>query len=99
MIQRSEGWGGVNGLFRFLPDGSAERALAIMQLQNQGGVKTIVPAQQTFGSAAARPGPPGYRPATRCVATRSLNACNSAAAQRLPGGSPAVPVVKAQSLP
>ena len=52
MIQRSEGWGGVNGLFRFLPDGSAERALAIMQLQNQGGVKTIVPAQQTFGSGS-----------------------------------------------
>jgi hypothetical protein len=52
MIQRSEGWGGVNGLFRFLPDGSAERALAVMQLQSQGGVKTIVPAQQTFGSGS-----------------------------------------------
>ena len=52
MIQRTEGWGGVNGLFRFMPDGSAERALAVMQLQNQGGVKTVAPAQQTFGSGS-----------------------------------------------
>jgi hypothetical protein len=49
MIQRTQGWGGVNGLFRFLPDGSAERALAIMQLQTQGGVKIISPPQQAFG--------------------------------------------------
>lgn len=49
MVQRTEGWGGVNGLFRFLPDGSAERALAVMQLQTTGGVKTISPPLQTFG--------------------------------------------------
>ena len=49
MIQRAQGWGGVNGLFRFLPDGSAERALSVMQLQSQGGVKTVSPALQTFG--------------------------------------------------
>lgn len=52
MIQRPEGWGGVNGLFRFGPDGSVERALAVQQLQNQGGVKTVLPAQQTFGSGS-----------------------------------------------
>jgi branched-chain amino acid transport system substrate-binding protein len=52
MIQRPEGWGGVNGLFRFGPDGSVERALAVQQLQTQGGVKTILPAQQTFGSGS-----------------------------------------------
>jgi branched-chain amino acid transport system substrate-binding protein len=51
-IQRPQGWGGVNGLFRFLPDGSSERALAIMQLQNQGGVKVVSPALQTFGSGS-----------------------------------------------
>ncbi|MEQ1784580.1 MAG: penicillin-binding protein activator [Hyphomonadaceae bacterium] len=49
MVQRAQGWGGVNGLFRFLPDGSAERALSVMQLQTQGGVKTVSPALQTFG--------------------------------------------------
>ncbi len=49
MVQRPQGWGGVNGLFRFLPDGSAERALSVMQLQTQGGVKTVSPALQTFG--------------------------------------------------
>jgi branched-chain amino acid transport system substrate-binding protein len=47
-IQRPQGWGGVNGLFRFLPDGSTERALAIMQLQDRGGVKLIAPALQAF---------------------------------------------------
>jgi len=49
MIQRSQGWSGVNGLFRFNPDGSVERALAIMQLQNQGGVKIVSPPLQAFG--------------------------------------------------
>ncbi|MEZ6029153.1 MAG: penicillin-binding protein activator [Hyphomonadaceae bacterium] len=48
-IQRSQGWGGVNGLFRFLPDGSTERALAILQLQDRAGAKVIVPPAQTFG--------------------------------------------------
>lgn len=52
MIQRPQGWGGVNGLFRFLPDGSTERALAIMQLQNQGGVKQVSPPAQTFDSGS-----------------------------------------------
>ena len=49
MIQRPQGWSGVNGLFRFNPDGSVERALAIMQLQNQGGVKIVSPPLQAFG--------------------------------------------------
>jgi ABC-type branched-subunit amino acid transport system substrate-binding protein len=50
MIQRVQGWGGVNGLFRFLPDGSVERALAVRQIQNQGGATTTVsPALQQFG--------------------------------------------------
>lgn len=49
MIQRSEGWGGVNGLFRFLPDGSIERSLAVLQLQDRGGVKIVSPPQKAFG--------------------------------------------------
>jgi len=52
MIQRPQGWSGVNGLFRFQPDGSVERALAIMQLQNQGGVKIISPPIQAFAAGS-----------------------------------------------
>ena len=52
MIQRPQGWSGVNGLFRFNPDGSVERALAIMQLQNQGGVKIISPPIQAFAAGS-----------------------------------------------
>ena len=52
MIQRPQGWSGVNGLFRFNPDGSVERALAIMQLQNQGGVKIVSPPLQAFASGS-----------------------------------------------
>ncbi|MDP3737288.1 MAG: penicillin-binding protein activator [Hyphomonadaceae bacterium] len=47
MIQRVQGWAGVNGLFRFLPDGSVERALAVMQLQD-GGVKVVSPPIKEF---------------------------------------------------
>jgi substrate-binding family protein len=49
MIQRTPGFGGVNGLYRYLPDGSTERALAVMQLQGRTGAKVIVPALQAFG--------------------------------------------------
>ena len=49
MIERPEGWSGVNGLFRFLQDGGAERALSVMQVQNGGGAKVIAPALQAFG--------------------------------------------------
>lgn len=52
MIQRPQGWSGVNGLFRFQPDGSVERALAIMQLQNTGGVKIVSPPLQAFAAGS-----------------------------------------------
>jgi ABC-type branched-subunit amino acid transport system substrate-binding protein len=52
MIQRPQGWSGVNGLFRFMPDGSVERALAVMQLQNQGGVKIVSPPMQEFAAGS-----------------------------------------------
>lgn len=48
MIQRPQGWSGVNGLFRFLPDGSVERALAVMQLQDRGGVRIVSPPLREF---------------------------------------------------
>lgn len=52
MIQRPQGWSGVNGLFRFQPDGSVERALAIMQLQNTGGVRVVSPPIQAFAAGS-----------------------------------------------
>lgn len=52
MIQRPQGWSGVNGLFRFMPDGSVERALAIMQLQNTGGAKIVSPPIQEFAAGS-----------------------------------------------
>ncbi len=52
MLQRPEGFGGVNGLFRFMPDGSIQRALAVMQVQDQGGVKIISPAVVTFAAGS-----------------------------------------------
>jgi ABC-type branched-subunit amino acid transport system substrate-binding protein len=51
MIQRVQGWSGVNGLFRFLPDGSVERALAVMQLQN-GGATIVSPPIREFSSGS-----------------------------------------------
>lgn len=47
-IQRTQGWAGVNGLFRFQPDGSAERALAVLQL-GEGGPKVVSPPLKAFG--------------------------------------------------
>lgn len=48
MIQRAPGFGGVNGLYRFQPDGSADRALAVMQIQGRTGAKVVSPALQAF---------------------------------------------------
>lgn len=47
-VETRDGWLGVNGLFRFLADGSAERELSVMQVQNDGSVRTIAPAAQSF---------------------------------------------------
>jgi ABC-type branched-subunit amino acid transport system substrate-binding protein len=48
MVERRDGFGGVNGLFRFLPDGSIERALAVLQVQPGGTVKVVSPALTVF---------------------------------------------------
>lgn len=50
-ITNPNGWSGVDGIFRFLPDGRSERALAVIEIQ--AGRNTLVsPAPGTF---AARP--------------------------------------------
>ncbi len=49
-----DGFLGVNGLFRFRADGSAERSLAIMEIdptaEESGGVKEILPVSPNFDS-------------------------------------------------
>ncbi len=47
-VETPDGWLGVNGLFRFLADGSADRELAVMQVQNDGTVRTVAPAAKAF---------------------------------------------------
>ncbi|HEX5006886.1 MAG TPA: penicillin-binding protein activator [Hyphomonadaceae bacterium] len=49
MIQRVQGWGGVNGLFRFLPDGGVERGLVVRQIVDANGEPRVVsPAIKEF---------------------------------------------------
>ena len=46
-ITNPNGWSGVDGIFRFLPDGRSERALAVIEVQSNRGV-VISPAPTTF---------------------------------------------------
>ncbi len=47
MIENQDGFSGVDGLFRFLSDGTIERALAILEI-NPKGFKIVDPAQKAF---------------------------------------------------
>ncbi len=47
LTQRS-GFAGVNGVFRLLPDGTNERAMAVVEIENNQ-VKVIDPAPRSFG--------------------------------------------------
>ena len=46
-ITNPNGWSGVDGVFRFLPDGRSERALAVIEVQSNRGV-VVSPAPSTF---------------------------------------------------
>jgi ABC-type branched-subunit amino acid transport system substrate-binding protein len=46
-ITNPNGWSGVDGIFRFLPDGRSERALAVIEVQSGRGV-VVGPAPTTF---------------------------------------------------
>jgi ABC-type branched-subunit amino acid transport system substrate-binding protein len=46
-ITNPNGWSGVDGIFRFLPDGRSERALAVIEVQSNRGV-VVSPAPTTF---------------------------------------------------
>ena len=50
-ITNPNGWSGVDGIFRFLPDGRSERALAVIEVQSNRGV-VISPAPTTFARPA-----------------------------------------------
>jgi len=49
-LTQSSGFAGVNGVFRLLPDGTNERAMAIVEITNKQ-VNVIDPAPRTFGTA------------------------------------------------
>jgi branched-chain amino acid transport system substrate-binding protein len=46
-ITNPVGFAGMDGVFRLLPDGSIERALAVIEIR-RNGFRTISPAQETF---------------------------------------------------
>jgi branched-chain amino acid transport system substrate-binding protein len=46
-ITNPNGWSGVDGIFRFLPDGRSERALAVIEVQSSRGA-VVSPAPTTF---------------------------------------------------
>ncbi len=52
-LTRASGFQGVDGLFRFKPDGTAERGFAIMEVQKYGN-QVIQPAPSSFGTAVAQ---------------------------------------------
>jgi ABC-type branched-subunit amino acid transport system substrate-binding protein len=51
-ITNPKGWSGVDGIFRFLPDGRSERALAVIEVQGDRGV-VVSPAPTTFPARPA----------------------------------------------
>ncbi len=46
-ITNPAGWSGIDGIFRFLPDGKSERALAIIEVQ-AGRNNVVSPAPGQF---------------------------------------------------
>lgn len=50
-IERSDGFAGSDGIFRFRPDGSLERGLAIMEVRS-GSASTLDPAPRRFSAPA-----------------------------------------------
>ena len=48
-ITNPNGWSGVDGIFRFLPNGRSERALAVIAVQAGPGV-VVSPAPTTFAT-------------------------------------------------
>jgi ABC-type branched-subunit amino acid transport system substrate-binding protein len=49
VLQSPSGFAGIDGLFRFRPDGSNERGLAVMRVANSGGV-AVAGSPKSFGA-------------------------------------------------
>lgn len=47
-ITDPNGFAGIDGIFRFMPDGLTERGLAVMEIQAAGALKIVDPAPQSF---------------------------------------------------
>lgn len=52
-LTNPNGFAGIDGIFRFRPDGLVERGLAVLEFKN-GMIKEIDPAPRTFQSVAGR---------------------------------------------
>ena len=50
-LRNPSGFAGIDGIFRFRPDGLAERGLAVLEV-TQGGARVIDPAPETFQAVA-----------------------------------------------
>jgi ABC-type branched-subunit amino acid transport system substrate-binding protein len=48
-LTSASGFAGIDGLFRFRPDGTNERGLAVMRVASSGG-QVVAPALKTFGA-------------------------------------------------
>jgi branched-chain amino acid transport system substrate-binding protein len=48
------GFSGVDGIFRFDPDGTSERGLAVLRIEPDGGFTVISPAPRTFEGQGVR---------------------------------------------
>lgn len=48
-LTNAGGFSGVDGIFRFLPNGVNQRGIAVMEIRN-GGVSAVSPAPKTFGA-------------------------------------------------
>lgn len=47
------GFSGADGIFRFAPDGTSERGLAVLSIQPGGGVSVVSPSPRTFQTSGS----------------------------------------------
>ena len=52
-LTNPNGFSGAEGIFRFAPDGTSERGLAVLDIQPGGGLDVISPAPKTFQAPAS----------------------------------------------
>lgn len=65
------GFSGVDGIFRFRPDGTSERGLAVISIQPGGGFRVVSPAPTTFQPEAPMPASSSPAPSSPAPSSRS----------------------------